>query len=120
VLTPGHAPSGKIGEYGFGANLARNGIMALAYDPIGEGERLQYFDPELGASKVGGPTGEHSHASFQTLLLGEHVSRYFIWDAMRGIDYLTSRRDVDAGRIGAFGCSGGGTIPLISRRWTIV
>jgi hypothetical protein len=30
-------------------------------------------------------------------------------DAMRGVDYLTSRKDVDGARIGAFGCSGGGT-----------
>ena len=31
-------------------------------------------------------------------------------DAMRGVDYLTSRKDVDGSRIGAFGCSGGGTM----------
>ncbi|HWW76833.1 MAG TPA: acetylxylan esterase, partial [Pyrinomonadaceae bacterium] len=110
ILTPGHDPRGKLGQYSWGANLARAGLVALAYDPISEGERFQNYDPELGASKVGGVTGEHSHADVQTLLLGEHVSRYFVWDAMRAIDYLAARGDVDAGRVGAFGCSGGGTV----------
>jgi cephalosporin-C deacetylase-like acetyl esterase len=110
ILTPGHDPRGKLGQYSWGANLARAGVVALAYDPISEGERFQNYDPELGASKVGGVTGEHSHADVQTLLIGEHVSRYFVWDAMRAIDYLASRGDVDAERVGAFGCSGGGTV----------
>lgn len=110
LLTPGHAPSGKLSDYSLCGNLARNGIVGLAYDPMSEGERLQYYDPDLEASKVGGPTAEHSMASIQTLLIGDHVSRYFVWDAMRGIDYLASRGDVDAGKIGAFGCSGGGTV----------
>jgi dienelactone hydrolase len=110
LLTPGHYPAGKLSDYSLCGNLARNGIVGLAYDPIGEGERLQYYDPDLEASKVGGPTAEHSLASVQTLLIGDHVSRYFIWDAMRGIDYLASRRDVNTGEIGAFGCSGGGTV----------
>ena len=110
VMTPGHSPNGKAGEYQLAANLARNGIAALAYDPMSEGERLQYFDPATRKSKVGGPTGEHSQADLQSAPLGEHISRYFVWDAMRAIDYLATRRDIDAQRIGAFGCSGGGTV----------
>jgi dienelactone hydrolase len=110
IVSPGHVPSGKAWDYSFGANFARAGILALSYDIVGEGERLQHYDPQIGASKVGAPTSEHSLAAYQTMLLGEHVSRYFIEDAMRGVDYLTSRKDVDARRIGAFGCSGGGTI----------
>lgn len=110
ILTPGHSPLGKAGEYGLAVNFARAGIVALAYDPLSEGERLQHFDPELAGSKVGRPTAEHGMAGMQTLLLGEHVSRYFVWDAMRGIDYLIGRRDVDSTRIGAEGCSGGGTV----------
>jgi hypothetical protein len=78
LLTAGHDPSGKTGQYSFGANLARAGIASLAYDPISEGERMQYFDPATGASKVGRVTGEHSHAGLQTLLLGDHVARYFV------------------------------------------
>jgi hypothetical protein len=85
-------------------------MIVLAYDIVSEGERLQHYDPELGASKVGRPTGEHSLAAWQTAPVGDHVSRYFIWDAVRGLDYLAARPDVDAQRLGAFGCSGGGTI----------
>jgi cephalosporin-C deacetylase-like acetyl esterase len=110
VMTPGHSPTGKAGEYQLAANLARNGIAALAYDPMSEGERLQYFDAVTGKSAVGGPTGEHSQAALADDLTGEHISRYFVWDAMRAIDYLIARKDIDGGRIGAFGCSGGGTV----------
>lgn len=109
ILTPGHEATAKLGQYNWGANLARAGILALAIDPLGQGERLQHFDPELGESKVGQGTGEHGIAEFATMLIGDHVSRYFINDGIRGIDYLTSRKDVDAAHIGAFGCSGGGT-----------
>jgi cephalosporin-C deacetylase-like acetyl esterase len=110
LMTPGHGASGKAGEYVLAANLARNGIAAMAYDEMGQGERWQYFDPAAKKSRIGGPTGEHSQAALQSEMLGEHISRYFVWDAMRGIDYLSTRREIDAQRIGAFGCSGGGTV----------
>lgn len=110
VIQPGHGVDGKIGNYAFSANFARAGFVVLALDIVGEGERIQHFDPEIGASKVGRPTGEHSMAFEQSLPTGSHVSRYFIQDAVRGVDYLMARSDVDDQRIGAFGCSGGGTI----------
>jgi cephalosporin-C deacetylase-like acetyl esterase len=109
LLTPGHEATGKQSQYSFGANFARSGIMALAIDPLGQGERLQYFDPAQNKSIIGGSTGEHGEANVPAMLIGEDVARYFINDGMRGIDYLTSRKDVDANRIGALGCSGGGT-----------
>jgi cephalosporin-C deacetylase-like acetyl esterase len=110
LMTPGHGAIGKAGEYVLAANFARNGIAALAYDVMGQGERLQYFDPATKKSQVGGATGEHAQAALQSEALGEHISRYFVWDAMRAIDYLTTRWEIDAQRIGAFGCSGGGTV----------
>jgi cephalosporin-C deacetylase-like acetyl esterase len=109
LLAPGHEATGKQSQYSFGVNFARNGIIALAIDPLGQGERLQYFDPEKKASIIGGSTGEHGEANVPAMLLGENIARYFINDSMRGIDYLTARPDVDAKRIGALGCSGGGT-----------
>ena len=107
ILAPGHGP-GKESQASWAANLARNGVIALAIDILGAGERLQHYDPELEVSKVE-PSGEHEHASLSTLVIGKHISRYFVNDGMRGIDYLTQRKDVDAAHLGAFGCSGGGT-----------
>jgi cephalosporin-C deacetylase-like acetyl esterase len=109
LLAPGHEATGKQSQYSFGGNLARSGIMALAIDPLGQGERLQYFDPEKKASTIGGSTGEHGEANVPAMLIGEEVARYFVNDSMRGIDYLVSRQDVNAERVGALGCSGGGT-----------
>jgi cephalosporin-C deacetylase-like acetyl esterase len=113
VLTPGHEASGKSEQYAFGVNFARMGILALAYDPIGQGERLQYFDPATKASKVGGATAEHGEANLPTLLIGDDLERYMVHDGMRAIDYLTSRPDVDRAHIGALGCSGGGTATAV-------
>ena len=109
LLAPGHEATGKQSQYSFGGNFARSGIMALAIDPLGQGERLQYFDPEKKASTIGGSTGEHGEANVPAMLIGEDIARYFVNDSMRGIDYLLSRKDVNADRIGALGCSGGGT-----------
>jgi cephalosporin-C deacetylase-like acetyl esterase len=110
LLSPGHEATGKIGQYSWGANLARQGILALAVDPLGQGERLQYYDPEAKASKIGGSTGEHGEANVPLMMIGDHLASYMVFDAMRGIDYLAARKDVDANRIGALGCSGGGTV----------
>lgn len=111
ILMPvGHSAGGKDSERETAIGLARKGFVVLKYDPIGQGERLQYYDPDLRGSKVGGPTQEHSHANGHAYLIGDNVARYRIWDGMRGIDYLLTRRDVDPNRIGCTGCSGGGTL----------
>jgi hypothetical protein len=43
------------------------------------------------------------------ILLGGNVAQYRIWDGMRVIDYLQSRKDIIADKIGCTGNSGGGT-----------
>jgi len=90
-------------------NLVKKGFIVLAFDPIGQGERLQYLNPQTGESVIGSPTKEHSYPSPQVFLLGKSIARYFIWDGIRGIDYLVSRPEVDSKRIGVHGLSGGGT-----------
>ncbi|HUZ94788.1 MAG TPA: acetylxylan esterase [Edaphobacter sp.] len=114
VVAPGHGPTGKASDFGFASTFARNGFAVLSYDPIGQGERLQYPDPaKPGASLATRPTGEHGEAGLQPTLVGDAVARYFAWDGMRAVDYLQSRPEIDANRIGAFGCSGGGAMTAL-------
>ena len=115
LMAPGHAATGKAGDYALAATFARNGFAVLSYDPIGQGERLQYPDPaHPGQSVASRPTGEHGEAGLQPVLIGEAVAKYFVWDAIRAIDYLLTRPEIDPARIGAEGCSGGGTITALT------
>ncbi len=91
--------------------LARMGYMVLAFDPFGQGERHQYLDPRTGKSRYG-PTGEHSQAGRPLLLLGATFAQYRAWDAVRALDYLLSRPEIDPARIGCTGHSGGGTMTM--------
>lgn len=108
----GHSGDGKSfsGYQTVWVSLARRGILVLAIDPIGQGERLEHLDPTTRRPllQIGG-TAEHMADGLPVLLTGTNIARYFIWDGMRGIDYLQSREDVDKTRIGVAGNSGGGT-----------
>jgi dienelactone hydrolase len=109
LMSMGHWDSGKAAGQLLSSNLARKGFVVLAYDPVGQGERQQAFDRRIGRSLIGGPTEQHFSNGAAAILMGQSVARYFIHDGMRAIDYLVSRPEVDADRIGATGCSGGGT-----------
>ncbi len=111
VLVPaGHTQEGKPEAQILCANLAKKGFVALTYDPIGQGEREQSYLPQLGRTLAGGGGNEHLELGARSLMLGQSVARYFIQDARRGLDYLAARPDVDPGRLGVTGCSGGGCI----------
>ena len=90
-------------------NLVKKGFVVLAFDPLGQGERLQYYSKAEGKSLIGGPTTEHTYMGLQPLLIGKSLTNYFVWDGIRAVDYLISRKEVDPERIGITGHSGGGT-----------
>ena len=90
------------------ATLARRGYVALTWDPIGQGERVQLYDADFQDSKVGASTTEHTELGIQSLLVGETIAKYTIWDGLRALDYLLSRKEVDAKRVACTGNSGGG------------
>jgi cephalosporin-C deacetylase-like acetyl esterase len=114
VVSPGHGFTGKATDYTFASSFARNGFAVLSYDPIGQGERLLYPDPaDPTKTLLKASTGEHGEAGLQPTLIGDAPARIIVWDSIRAVDYLLSRPEVDPNRIGAFGCSGGGTMTAL-------
>jgi len=115
LMAPGHSPAGKAGDAAFALAFAHRGFAVLSYDPIGQGERLQYPDPaNPGHTLLKAPTGEHGEAGLQPTLIGDALARYFLIDAIRATDYLLTRPEIDPARIGAFGCSGGGLMTALT------
>lgn len=89
--------------------LVRMGFLCLAWDTLGQGERVQIYDPDLQGSKLRGSTTEHTMLGVQCLLTGQPIARYTIWDGIRALDYLLSRKEADPERVICTGNSGGGT-----------
>lgn len=90
-------------------DLALHGLIVLAIDPWGQGERWQYVTPGSDEPVVSPSVHDHAYCGVQCFLTGGSLGRYFAWDAVRGVDVLCGLAEVDPRRIGATGNSGGGT-----------
>ena len=90
----------KEGQAGLLKELAGKGFLAVAIDGRYHGER----------TKAGKGSGEYNEAILRAYRSGgEHPFLYdTVWDVMRLVDYLETRADVDARRIGLIGFSKGG------------
>ncbi len=111
VLAPiGHSANGK--SYGvyqhLFVGLVKRGYVVLTYDPVGQGERSQYWD--FVAHRLRFNLNEHGLAGIPEYLLGENFARYRICDGIRALDFLAGLPEVDPDRIGVTGSSGGGTL----------
>jgi dienelactone hydrolase len=120
----GHSTNGKAepAYQSFCQGLARMGYVVLIFDPIGQGERLQYAHVEK-PHRPGVGVGEHLLAGNQQFLVGEFFGSWRAWDGIRALDYLLSRPEVDPKHVGITGNSGGGTMTTwlcgLDTRWAM-
>jgi dienelactone hydrolase len=94
-------------RYEYGRAMARRGYVVIAMDARGFGERA------VGTEMDSGDDGCNI-AQIKAQLLGLNTLTLNVFDLMRCIDYLATRPEVDAERIGCLGLSYGGTLTLFA------
>jgi dienelactone hydrolase len=85
----------------YAVELARRGIAALCIDHWVFGER---------AGSVRGGPEEEQYRFKEMLWHGTVLWGMMVYDSLRAVDYLSTRDDVEAGRIGTLGMSMGSTM----------
>ncbi|NIV35751.1 MAG: acetylxylan esterase, partial [Anaerolineae bacterium] len=96
-----------------GVQLARMGCVVFQYDMVGYADSLQLTHKRLGPREhmntpqdwgLSSPMAEHHLQSLMMLQT---------WNSVRSLDFLLSLPDIDAGKVGVEGHSGGGTQTFI-------
>src|SRR5579864_6075707 len=109
VLVPaGHAANGKIHYQELSQRIVQRGYLVISWDPVGQGERSQFWDAKAKKSRYNLICAEHAVLGNLAYLAGTNLARWEIWDGLRAFDYLLTRPEVDPERINITGTSGGG------------
>jgi dienelactone hydrolase len=91
-------------QHDFAIQAAEHRLAAVAIEPMAFGCRR---DPVTVKKGIGAVSCQPAAGS--ALLLGETMIAWRAWDVMRTIDWIETRPELDAKRIGCMGISGGGT-----------
>ena len=91
-------------QHDFAIQIAEHGLAAVAIEPMAFGCRR---DPN--ARKHGLGQSACQPVAGAALLLGQTMIGWRVFDVMRTIDWIETRQDLDASRVGCMGISGGGT-----------
>lgn len=111
----GHTSNGKAADtyQRCCQGLARLGYLVLAFDPMGQGERIYYPGSSLQRTRLRSSDDEHTTPGKQMILLGDTCTRLQVWDAVRSLDYLAAHPLVDPKRLASTGQSGGATVTML-------
>lgn len=95
----------------FAIKLVRRGMLVLVPETVGFGVR-RMANPRMQREKPNDPAHYNSCYALSALLMlmGKSLVGLRVYEAFRAVDYLLTRPDVDAGRIGCVGFSGGGMV----------
>jgi alpha-beta hydrolase superfamily lysophospholipase len=110
LVACGHAPDGKSFKnyQELAGQLVLRGYVVICWDPVGQGERSQFWNAAANKSRYNLVCGEHAVLGNLACVAGTSLNRYEVWDGMRALDYLLTRDDVDPARVAVTGTSGGG------------
>jgi dienelactone hydrolase len=101
----GRDRTGKPGyQHDFAIQMVERGVAAIAIEPLAFGYRR---DARTAAKGFNATACEPVAGS--ALLMGQTVLSWRVWDIMRTIDWIGTRPELDANRVGCMGISGGGT-----------
>lgn len=103
VMPRGHFdPDRMTGDYQqICFDFVQAGFIVLSFDPVGQGPRRQQWStPGAEFDSLFSTSLEHALIGNKLALLGESSAGWFAWDAMRAVDYLLTRPDVDPAKIG--------------------
>jgi dienelactone hydrolase len=106
----GNERTDKAGyQHDFAIQVAEAGMAAVAIEPIGFGCRRDPVNARQGLGrKACDPVAGGA------LMIGQTMIGWRVWDVMRTIDYIGTRAELDANRVGCMGISGGGTVTVFS------
>ena len=116
VLVPcGHTVQGKAtnGYHSAGMGLALKGYVAMVYDPTGQGERSECYNPKTRRHIVHPEVPQHHYTGKPLYFTNLTLAGWRTWDGLRCVDYLASRGEVDADRLAVMGNSGGGAMTML-------
>jgi cephalosporin-C deacetylase-like acetyl esterase len=115
LFTCGHSDNGKnnLLYHSTCLGLVLKGYAVLAIDPVGQGERIEYFDGDTKKENVNGAVSQHYYLGRPSFLVNASLSGLRTWDCIRALDYLVSRQEIDTSKIAAVGNSGGGQMALL-------
>ena len=100
----------KVGyQFDFAIQAVEHGMAAVAIEPMAFGCRRDAVTKRKG---LGSSACEPSAGAL--LLLGQTMIGWRVYDVMRTIDWIATRKELDAARVGCMGISGGGTCTLFS------
>lgn len=102
--------TGKPGyQHDFAIQAVEHGLAAVAIEPMAFGHRRNRITIAKGPS-----ANACQPAAGSALLMGQTMIGWRVWDVVRTLDWIQTRPELDARRVGCMGISGGGTCTQFS------
>jgi hypothetical protein len=96
-------------QHDFAIQVVEAGMASVAIEPMAFGCRRDPINARRGLT-----ANACQPSAGGALLVGQTMIGWRVWDVMRTLDYIATRQELDSGRIGCMGISGGGTVTLFS------